>query len=175
MRSRNLVIRIGIVFVCLILGSCFNAYSQNRKVEIVKFEHLQKVLNQVSDTTVVLHFWATWCRPCMEELPFFEQLNTVYNPQKIKFILVSMDFVKDAETSLKNVLERNKIKSKVVLLDEPDYNSWIDLIDKEWSGTIPATLVLNSNLRKRKFYEGKVNISTFSDELKKMCPVTIQN
>ncbi|WP_221432497.1 TlpA disulfide reductase family protein [Arcicella rosea] len=156
-------------------GTCLGTYGQNRKVEIVKFEHLQKVLNQVSDTTVVLHFWATWCRPCMEELLFFEELSTTYNPQKIKFILVSMDFVKDAETSLKNVIERNKIKSKVVLLDEPDYNSWIDLIDKEWSGTIPATLVLNANLRKRKFYEGKVNMTSFSDELKKMCPVTIQN
>ncbi len=175
MQSTSLFMRIGIIFVSINYFLCFGAFCQNKKVEIVKFEHLQKVLNQVSDTTVVLHFWATWCRPCMEELPYFEQLNAEYNPHKMKFILVSMDFVKDAETNLKSVLERNKIKSKVVLLDEPDYNSWIDLIDKEWSGTIPATLVMNNNMRKRKFYEGKVNVVTFSDELKKMCPVTIQN
>lgn len=175
MRRICFSIRIGLIFATLLYFVYFDTYCQNKKVDIVKFEHLQKVLNEVSDTTVVLHFWATWCRPCMEELPFFEELNTVYNPQKIKFILVSMDFVKDAETSLKSILERNKIKSKVVLLDEPDYNSWIDLIDKEWSGMIPATLLLNTNMRKRKFFEGKVNTEIFTEELKKMCPVTIQN
>lgn len=164
----------------IILIVCFwatisESFSQDKKVEVIKFEHLQKNLNRLSDTTYVVHFWATWCRNCIEEMPFFEQLRKDYSTKRVKFLFVSMDFPSDITNKVKPFLVKNNISGQVLLLDEPDYNAWIDLVDKEWSGTIPATLLLNTTMRKRKFFEGKVKLPEFIEELKMMCPVTIQN
>ncbi|MEA5140747.1 TlpA family protein disulfide reductase [Arcicella rigui] len=151
------------------------SFSQDKKIEVVKFEHLQKNLNRLSDTTYVVHFWATWCRSCIEEMPTFEQLRKEYSTKKMKFLFVSLDFPSDIANKVKPYLIKNNINTQVLLLDEPDYNAWIDLVDKEWSGTIPATLLLNTTMRKRKFFTGNVKLQEFTEELKMMCPVTIQN
>ncbi|MCU0470614.1 MAG: TlpA family protein disulfide reductase [Arcicella sp.] len=133
------------------------------------------MINSSSDTTLVVHFWATWCRPCVEEIPFFEKMNKEYSNQKIRFLMVSMDFPKDVQDKVAPFLEKNKINSEVVLLDEPDYNAWIDDVDKDWSGTIPATLILNTTMRKRVFFEGQINQEAFTKELKAMIPTAGDN
>lgn len=155
--------------------SVFQAISQPKKVEIIKFENLQKRINHISDTTLVVHFWATWCRPCVEELPSLEKLSKEYSTKKIRFLMVSMDFPKDLQQKVIPFVAKNNIESEVVLLDEPDYNSWIDEVDKDWSGTIPATLLVNLTMRKRFFFEGQVNIEHFLEELKKMTPAAGAN
>ena len=89
--------------------------------------------------------------------------------------MVSMDFPKDIQQKVVPFITKNDIHSQVVLLDEPDYNAWIDDVDKEWSGTIPATLMLNSMMRKRIFFEGQANLDKFTEELKEMTPVVGDN
>lgn len=155
--------------------SVFQAISQPKKIEIVKFEHLQKLINHTSDTTLIVHFWATWCRPCVEELPSLENLSKEYSTKKIRFLMVSMDFPKDLQQKVIPFIAKNNIKSEVILLDEPDYNAWIDEVDKDWSGTIPATLLVNLTMRKRVFFEGQVNMEYFLEELKKMIPTAGAN
>lgn len=158
-----------ILFLGLYL-SVFQAVGQNQKIEIVKFEHLQQLINHATDTTLVVHFWATWCRPCIEELPSLEKLSQEYSSKKVRFLMVSMDFPKDLQEKVHSFVNKNSIESDVVLLDEPDYNAWIDDIDKDWSGTIPATLLVNLTMQKRVFFEGQVNMEHFLEELKKMTP-----
>jgi thiol-disulfide isomerase/thioredoxin len=155
--------------------SVFQAIGQRKKVEIVKFEDLQQLINHATDTTLVVHFWATWCRPCVEELPSLEKLSQEYSTQKVRFLMVSMDFPKDLKEKVTPFISKNNIKSDVVLLDEPDYNAWIDEVDKDWSGTIPATLLVNLTMGKRVFFEGQVNMEHFLEELKKMTPAAGAN
>ncbi len=163
-----------ILFIGLYLSVC-QGFGQTEKVKIIKFEDLRKMINHVSDTTLVVHFWATWCKPCVEELPNFEKLSREFSPKKIRFVMVSMDFPKDIKERVIPFVTKNNINSEVVLLDEPDYNAWIDDVDKEWSGTIPATLILNLTMRKRIFFEGQANLEKFIKELKGMTPVIVNN
>ncbi len=155
--------------------SVFQAFSQSNKVRVIKFEDLQKQINRVSDTTLVVHFWATWCKPCVEELPNYEKLSREYAKKRIRFLMVSMDFTKDLKDKVEPFIAKNNINSEVVLLNEPDYNAWIDEIDKEWSGTIPATLMVNLTMRKRVFFEGQANMEKFLEELKEMTPAAGAN
>ncbi|GAL81684.1 hypothetical protein JCM19274_529 [Algibacter lectus] len=90
-----------------------------------------------------------WCLPCVEELPYIQEYANK-NPN-VEVILVSMDFPKDIETKLKPFLKKNNITTKVVLLDDPDANSWINKINPEWSGAIPFTIMFNNE--KRFYYE----------------------
>ena len=163
-----------ILFFGLYLSVC-QCFGQSEKVKLIKFDDLRKMINHVSDTTLVVHFWATWCKPCVEELPNLEKLSREYAPKKIRFVMVSMDFPKEITEKVIPFVTKNNINSEIVLLDEPDYNAWIDDVDKEWSGTIPATLILNLTMRKRIFFEGQANLDKFIEELKEMTPVIGEN
>lgn len=123
----------------------------NNEIPIYNFESLKPLLYTNSDTIYVINFWAMWCAPCVKELPYFEELAKKYKGEKIEVLLVSLDFPKDVETKLKPFLKEKNINNKVVLLDDPDSNSWIDKIDPNWSGAIPFTIVFNKE--KRNFFE----------------------
>ena len=129
--------------------------------DYISFEKLLKFQN---DTTYVVNFWATWCMPCVAELPNFEKLNTEYKDRKIKVILVSLDMSKQVESNLLPFIKKKNLQSKIVFLNDPDANSWISKVDSSWSGAIPATVIYNKN--KRKFYEQSFTFESLEKEIK---------
>jgi thiol-disulfide isomerase/thioredoxin len=117
----------------------------------VKLNDLQAIINKKSEGIQVINFWATWCGPCIKEMPLFEKL-TIENRPGIKVTLVSMDLDLNPDPEkVYKFLARKNIKSEVVLLDAPDPDSWINKIEKEWSGSLPATLIINQKTGQRKF------------------------
>jgi thiol-disulfide isomerase/thioredoxin len=136
--------------VALFLLVTTSAFAQ-QEINVVKFNAIQKLLDDKSAPIQIINFWATWCAPCVKELPLIEAINE-QSGEEVKVTLISLDFA-DKIDKVKNFVKLKKIKSTVVLLDDIDYNSWIDKIDKEWSGAIPATLLLNTKTGKRKFIE----------------------
>jgi len=100
-----------------------------------------------NDTTYVINFWATWCSPCVKEIDFFEEVHSRLHDSKVKVILVSLDFPNQVERRLIPFLEDKKITAQVMLMTDLDYNSWIERVDKSWSGAIPATLIFNRERR----------------------------
>jgi thiol-disulfide isomerase/thioredoxin len=112
----------------------------------------------------VVNFWATWCAPCVKELPYFEQLLDKYKNKNVKVILVSLDFPHLYDTKLKPFIKEHKLKSKVVALNDVDMNTWIPKVDKTWSGSIPATIIYKNNTRV--FFEQSFTFETLEKELK---------
>ncbi len=115
------------------------------------YSSLKKEILSDKNTIYVVNFWATWCGPCVKELPHFEQLNS--ENKNIKVVLVSLDFKNTLESKLKPFLKKKNIKSEVVLLTDTDYNSWLPQVDKEWSGSIPATLIIKNG---QQFFAEKI-------------------
>lgn len=123
----------------------------SHSVAVHTFESFSSGLKADNDTLYIFNFWATWCRPCVAELPHFEAMKDSLKDKKIKIILVSLDSRKKAETDLLPFLERKKLRNEVILLNAPDFNSWIDKISPDWSGSIPATLMVRQG--RSAFYE----------------------
>lgn len=137
--------------------------SENKKIAIYDFEGLSELLERKDDKVYVVNFWATWCKPCVEELPFFEKLNDKYAGKNVEVVLVSLDFPSRAEELLLSFVEKKNIKSDVLLLDDPKQNTWIPKVDPEWSGAIPATLIFNRD--RKVFYEKSFNFDELETEL----------
>ena len=136
------------VFVSLL----FLAASSNaQQAEVIKFEKLHSLLEEKGEKVQVINFWATWCAPCVKELPLFDAL-TARNDPSVKVTLVSLDFA-DEIKKVNTFISRRKIRSEVLLLDEIDYNSWIDRVEESWGGAIPATLFINQKTGQRKFLD----------------------
>ena len=137
--------------IILILAVLFSSFNMKEDIPIVDFEGLEPLLNTRTDTTYVVNFWATWCIPCVRELPVFEDINNKYQDQKVKVVLVSLDFPGQLNSKVIPFLEETGIRSEVILLADPNSNMWIDKVSPDWSGSIPATLIYNKN--SRQFFE----------------------
>lgn len=138
-----------IVLVCLVFMSF---HSSAQSVTIIKFDDFVAMSSKQNDTTYVFNFWATWCKPCIEELPSFEAADSAFATDKVKVILISLDFKRQVEAVNKFITDKH-LKSQVYLLDEVNYNKWIDRVDTTWTGAIPATVIINNKKKYRKFYE----------------------
>lgn len=123
----------------------------NEKVTTIDLQQLQNKVQRENDTLYVVNFWATWCRPCVKEMPYFEEANKKFAAQKVKVIFVCLDVPKELERVNKFVEERN-ILAETYLLDAGNPNSWIDEIEPQWGGSIPAT-ILYKNGKKVGFFE----------------------
>lgn len=134
------------VLFCLVVAPA----NGQKLVSYEKYADLEKAIVKENDTLYVINFWATWCAPCVKELPYFESLTQQTKGQKIKVILVSLDFKKQFETKLKPFLLKKKYTSEVVFLADQNFNSWLSKVDDSWSGAIPATWLIKGNRRQFK-------------------------
>ncbi len=156
------------VFPFVLVFLIVSITSKAQPAELIKLSQLQTLIEEKSDQIKVINFWATWCAPCVKELPLFETLNQ--DRKDAKVILVSMDIDLDPDPEkVYKFVSRKKVQSKVVILDERDPNSWINKIDKSWSGALPSTLFINTITGKRKFVEREMHagdLEKFIEEVK---------
>jgi thiol-disulfide isomerase/thioredoxin len=139
-----------VTLVCFL--SSLTAFAQS--VEVYdSLPQLEARIRQAGDATLVINFWATWCKPCVEELPCFEELREKYEGENVQVLLVSLDFKSLFEKKLLPFLRTQQFQSEVVLFADQDANSWIPQISEDWDGAIPATLVMKG--KKRNFNLGQ--------------------
>jgi thiol-disulfide isomerase/thioredoxin len=117
------------------------------EIRIVNTSDLLKLIEIKDDTVRLFNFWATWCRPCVKELQYFEELNQLKKNDKFKLYLVSLDFKESYHKKLLPFITKRKLKSEVLLFDGGNPNSWIDLIEPRWGGSIPASLIVHKGKR----------------------------
>ncbi len=143
--------------LCALLFGIFVLGTAQAQVEIVTLARLEKEMSSSKDTVYVINFWATWCKPCIEELPYFEEAHTFYATSNVRILLVSLDMPSELERTLLPFIQRKKLQSEIVLLNEPDPNIWIDKIEPTWTGSLPATLIFNGSSKKRMFFEKQIS------------------
>ncbi len=123
----------------------------NDPPEVVSFEQLEAYIdNYNNQKLLVVNFWATWCAPCVKELPYFEEAG---RKNEVDVLLVSIDFEEDALDKVTRFQERKQLESPVMIMENLNFNEWMPKISEEWSGAIPATLIVRTDTNQRWFYE----------------------
>jgi len=137
----------------------------SQDIEIIGIERLGQELNKQTDSVYIYNFWATWCKPCTEEMPALLKIQKEFANDKMKLILISLDMPSQKDTRLAKFIKDYEISSKVLLLDEPDANKWIPMVDESWTGSIPATLISAPLINYRKFHEGVISYGDLKSHL----------
>lgn len=149
--------------IVLVLFSCKGnrqTYSYET-IDVVDFNMLEPKFTKSTDTVYVVNFWATWCAPCVKEFPYFDEAAKIYSGKKVKFLMVSLDFPNQIEKSLKPFVKSRTNLLQVVLLDDPKQNEWINKVNPDWSGALPATLIYRKS--ERVFFEGPIELTDITN------------
>jgi thiol-disulfide isomerase/thioredoxin len=139
--------------------------NENQITAVVTYNYnqLKPFLEKKDNKVYVVNFWATWCAPCVKELPYFEKIGEEYKDKNVEVLLVSLDFPNQVDKKLIPFINEKQLQSEVVLLDDTNENVWINAIDESWSGALPATLIYSKN--NRKFFEKSFDYETLENEL----------
>jgi thiol-disulfide isomerase/thioredoxin len=146
----------------IILGLiiCNSLFAQN--IKEVKITDLEKIIAE-SKTPLLVNFWATWCIPCIEEIPYFQEEVKKHRSDSLTLLLVSLDFKKQYPDGLSSFVRKRKFTAPVLWLNETNADYFCPKVDEKWSGSIPASLFINNKTGYRKFFEQQLS----KEELKK--------
>ena len=139
--------------------------AQAQSVKKVKIEELADYIRK-SDHPLVVNFWATWCAPCVEEIPYFQSEIKKYADQKVELILVSLDFPEAYPKQIATFIQKKKFEASFYWLNETNADHFCPQIDEKWSGSIPSTLFINNKTGYKKFFERQLTDRQFPIEIK---------
>ncbi len=137
---------------------------QGQEIRKMKITELVAYMDSVQKP-LVINFWATYCRPCLEEIPHLQNVVAKHASDSVELLLVSLDMQDDFPEVLAEVVRKRSITARVAWLDEHDADYFCPKIDSKWSGALPATLFLNNKKGYRKFSERALTLPELEKEL----------
>lgn len=152
----------------LLLGLMFLMAIQTKAQDIQKWklDDLRTAITK-ADKPTIFNFWATFCKPCIEEIPYIQQLVKKYEAKGVTLVLVSLD-LPEAYPKIKGFAEKRKFTAPIVFLDESNADEFCPVVDESWSGAIPASLFINSKTGYRSFFEEQLTKEKVETEIKAM-------
>ncbi|HEX4948542.1 MAG TPA: M56 family metallopeptidase [Blastocatellia bacterium] len=117
--------------------------SKARIVSIIKPADFPRLKAEAKGKVLVVNFWATWCPPCLKEIPEFARLDKEYRNRGVYVVTISMDEKARWETKVLPFLKKQNAEFQSFLLDSTNSQEMMEAVDKNWSGSLPATYVFD--------------------------------
>ena len=140
--------------------------SQAQNIDKWNITDVEQYISQHPDEVLVINFWATFCKPCVAEIPSFISITDKYKAAGVKLLLVSLDLPSYYPKKVASFASKHQFNTKIVWLDETDADYFCPKVDIKWSGSIPATLIVYGKTGYRKFFEEEIDAASFERELK---------
>ena len=151
-----------VAFACLLLHTV-----QAQEIPKWKVEDLKAAIEK-TDKPTVFNFWATFCKPCLEEMPYFHELAKKYEAAGVRLVLVNLDASEEYPAKIQSTAKKFKMTAPIMFLDETNADLFCPVVDKEWSGAIPASLFVNNKTGYRQFYEDQLSKEDLEKEIQKL-------
>jgi len=155
------------IIYCILIFVFSLATAHAQSIQNWKLDDLKSAISH-ADKPTVFNFWATFCKPCVEEIPYFQQLVKKYQSSNVQLILVSLDLSEAYPKQIASFAAKHKFTSPIKFLQETNADIFCPVVDSSWSGAIPASLFINNQAGYRKFFEAQLGRETFEKEIQSM-------
>ncbi len=153
-------------FVCCIILCCALKASA-QQIPVWKITDAEKYIDSSKSDVLVINFWATFCKPCVAEIPSFIQITNRYKKEKVRLLLISLDLKSEYPKGIAAFAKKRKFFTSIAWLNETNADYFCPKIDAKWSGSIPATLFVNTKTGYRIFFEEELSAAEFEAALQK--------
>jgi thiol-disulfide isomerase/thioredoxin len=148
-----------VAFICLVYNTTLA-----QEIKSIKITDLEKTIAE-SKTPLIVNFWATYCVPCVEEIPYFQEEVKKVEKQSVQLLLVSLDLKSYYPQKIRSFADSKQFTAPIVWLNETNADYFCPKVDPKWSGVLPATLFINNKSGYRKFYEEPLSRDKLKNEI----------
>jgi thiol-disulfide isomerase/thioredoxin len=153
--------------VLIIIFLFFTATISAQEIKRIKVTDLEKTIKE-SKTPLIVNFWATFCVPCIEEIPYFQELAQQYKSKDVSLVFVSLDLREAYPNKIIAMAKRLNLIFPVAWLDETNADYFCPKIDTSWTGGMPSSLFVNNTTGYHKFYEDQLSREKLEKEIENM-------
>lgn len=161
------MLKMYLILISLAANVLLPGLAEAQQVKKIKMDELM-VYAEKADHPVIINVWATWCAPCVEELPWFDKMLRQYQDSNIELILVSLDFADRYEKAIDGFLQKHPLNATLFWLDETNADYFCPMLHSNWTGNIPVTLFINNKTGYRKFFDDQVKEEELETTIQEM-------
>lgn len=155
----------------LALGVHFQAQT-NRivlpDVKPVRVSELKERIMRDSGKVVLVNVWATWCKPCKEEMPQLVRLRKNVSRNEFSLILVSADDSELVDTKVRPALKSLGVDFPSYIINERSDEAFMNGMDSTWNGALPTTFVYDRKGKLSKIMTGERTYKQFEETVGKL-------
>jgi len=163
MRAMSRLVRVLVTLVLLHVLAGQSALAAAPMVEPVNAHGLMAEVVRSGANVTLVHLWATWCPPCVEEFPLVVELERKYRNQGLKVLLVSADSVNSLD-AVQAFLDRHGIDYATFIKAQND-QAFIAGLGGTWQGQLPASLFFTADGTLRTWWPGPGNRERFEQTI----------
>ncbi len=115
-----------------------------------------------SDDVILLNFWATWCRPCLDEIPVFMELERTYGERGFRFVAVSLDDAESMDSHVRPFMQKWFPEFVSLISVEYEMDDIVSVVDKGWNEVLPTSYVFGRDGALAERLQGKFSAAEFA-------------
>lgn len=152
--------------ICVVGLLSYKTFTQD-VMPLSSVKDLETLRDSKKGKVVLVNFWASWCRPCVAEIPGLIKLYNNYKDSGFEIIFISVDVPEDIQSKVAPFLKSKGVDFTTYYNQFDKTDDLINFFDKNWQGAIPSTYIYDKDWNQTSSMVGSRSYEIFEKEILK--------